>query len=78
MLDALNLDRSRIDRAEIEQAFDEGRLAGSIDSGEADAALGWQIEVDPPKNFGVPKALAHSTESNQCFGHQMALCGMSR
>src|SRR5882724_1390906 len=78
VLDTPNLDRSRIDCAEIEQALDEGRLAGAIDSSEPDAARGWQIEIDPPKDFGVPKALAHSTESNQWLGHQTALCGISR
>src|SRR5262245_15323905 len=75
MVDAVNVYRPRVEIAEIEQAFDQRRLPGSVDASQRHAATRRQIEVDPPQHFGAPEALVHSTESNQRLGHQAASRG---
>src|SRR5262249_42743811 len=65
VLDAVDFDRARIELAEIQEALDQRRLAGSVDSGQSDAGAGLQIKVYSTQHLGAPKALAHPTESNQ-------------
>src|SRR6267378_3981442 len=72
---AVDLDRARIEAAEVEQALDQGGLAGAVHAGQAHALARVNIEIDPAQDFGAAKALAHSEESNQRLGHKAALRG---
>src|SRR2546422_7776377 len=75
MRGAVDLDRARIEVAEVEQALDQGGLAGAVQAGQAHALARVNIEIDPAQHFGAAKALAHSEESNRRLGHKAALRG---
>src|SRR6266571_4463982 len=72
---AVDLDRTRIEVAEVEQALDQGGLAGAVHTGQAHALARVNIEIDPAQHFCATKALAHSEESNRRLGHKAALRG---
>src|SRR5882672_10503805 len=75
MRGAVDLDRARIEAAEVEQALDQGGLAGAVQAGQGHALARVNIEIDPAQHFRAAKALAHSEESNQRLGHKAALRG---
>src|SRR5438477_7178861 len=72
---AVDLDRTRIEVAEVEQALDQGGLAGAVHAGQAHALARVNVEIDPAQHFGATKALAHSEESDRRLGHKAALRG---
>src|SRR5204863_307561 len=72
---AVDLDRTRIEVAEVEQALDQGGLAGAVHTGQAHALARMNVEIDSAQHFGATKALAHSEESNRRLGHKAALRG---
>src|SRR6266481_4704855 len=72
---AVDLDRARIEVAEVEQALDQGGLAGTVHTGQAYALARANVEIDPAQHFGATKALAHSEESDRRLGHMAALRG---
>src|SRR5713226_8331134 len=51
MLDSVDLDRSGIEVAEIEQALGERGLAGAVQAGEAQALARGNIEIDPAQHL---------------------------
>src|SRR3989449_6247830 len=75
MRGAVDLDRTRIEVAEVEQALDQGGLAGAVHTGQAHALARVNIEIDPAQHFCATEALAYSEESNRRLGHKAALRG---
>src|SRR5467141_3370304 len=72
---AVDLDRTRIEVAEVEQALDQGGLACAVHAGQAYALARANVEIDPAQHSGATKALAHSEESDRRLGHKAALRG---
>ena len=58
-----------VDRAEVEQALDQRRLAGAVHAGETQKLAGCELQIDAAQHFGLAEALADAAHADDWVCH---------
>jgi hypothetical protein len=75
--DAEELDRPAVDRAEIEQALDQRRLAGAVYAGKSEELAGRELQVDVAQHLGPAEALGEPADADDWVAHGKCSWGRS-